>query len=358
MEEYLRQKLQYFNTKYFCKEIFSAEMVVFSSSAHLTEVPQAHSWRNQWWEPFAHWNVLVWLWHLISRAGTGWGANPNSLKAQQWCSQARCCKPLALALRKKSQEFFERWQLFWEKTSESKMQKIILVENCHLTCKSTSACWCCSLCMYCVSSPFSGPLWSFSELCRGSTVHSAEHQHSWAPMFSCMVPGLLWPPVTRGRQLCERAPVPAQNLCLSRLWGPGRQQELAPRRADICRGCWLCHGVWASCHCCFPGRDDAMKIISLPVVLHSPAVVPTAGTKCCHSFFLPFLFFSSSPPWLSQQNDNRRWRQGLGLVAELNPAQLVLLRNQMEKLFLPCSSPWRGSVISKNGFPSSNLCAR
>lgn len=93
-------KLQYFNKKYFCKEIFFTEMVVFSSALH-AEMPQAHSFcRSQWWDPSARWNGVVWLWHLISRAGAAWGAHPNSLKAQQWCSQARCCKPLALALTK------------------------------------------------------------------------------------------------------------------------------------------------------------------------------------------------------------------------------------------------------------------
>lgn len=128
------------------------------------------------WDPSAHWNGVVWLWHLISRAEAAQGANPNLLQAQQWCSQGRFRKPLALALRKV--KIFWRNDNSWKKTSECKMQKIVLVENCHLTCKSMSACWWCSLCIYCMPSPFYGQLWDFSELCRSSTVRSAQNQHS------------------------------------------------------------------------------------------------------------------------------------------------------------------------------------
>lgn len=69
------------------------------------------------------------------------------------------------------------------------MQKTVLIENCHLTCKSMSACWCCSLCIYyCVLSPFSGRLWHFSELCRGSTVHSARISIPKPPCFAALAP--------------------------------------------------------------------------------------------------------------------------------------------------------------------------
>lgn len=51
---------------------------------------------------------------------------------------------------------------------------------------------------------------------------------------------------------------------------------------------------------------------------------PSGGPHCRDQvlslvfFFSPLLFFSSSPPWLSQQNDsNRRGRWVLGLMAEL-----------------------------------------
>lgn len=46
-----------------------------------------------------------------------------------------------------------------------------------------------------------------------------------------------------------------------------------------------------------------------------------------------------------------------GSHGRTDPAQLVLLRNQTEKVFLPYSSPQHSSLISKNGFASSNLCA-
>lgn len=46
-----------------------------------------------------------------------------------------------------------------------------------------------------------------------------------------------------------------------------------------------------------------------------------------------------------------------GSHGRTDPAQLVLLRNQTEKVFLPYSSPQHSSLISKNGFASSNLRA-
>lgn len=110
----------------------------------------------------------------------------------------------------------------------------------------------------------------------------------------------------------------------------------------------------------FPGRDDAMKMSSLPVVFHGPAVVPTAGTKYCHCFFFffpPSLFFILSTMAFTAEWQQQEREMSFGSHGRTDPAQLVLLRNQTEKVFLPYSSPQHSSLISKNGFASSNSCA-
>lgn len=81
------------------------------------------------------------------------------------------------------------------------MQKMVLVEDFHLTFKTVCARWCCRLCLYCVPSPFFGQTWSFSELHRGSTVHLGENHKP--PCFAALAP---W---------AVRAPAAAVAACRS-----------------------------------------------------------------------------------------------------------------------------------------------
>lgn len=111
-----------------------------------------------------------------------------------------------------------------------------------------------------------------------------------------VVLGLLWQPVTHGRQLCREGAcsstksVPVQIV---RPWQAAGAGSTAGRHMQgmlaVPRGTSLLPLLRAAWR--FPGRDDAMKMSSLPVVLRGPAVVPTAGTKYCHCFFFPFSFF-------------------------------------------------------------------
>ena len=214
------------------------------------------------------------------------------------------------------------------------MQKMVLVENLHLTFKTACAYWCRSLCLYCVPSPFFGQTWSFSELRRGSTVHLENQRAAFGSLLVllrwlrglCALPLLPLQPVTRGRRLGgegTRSSTKSVPVQIARPWqaagagfAAGRHMQgtlgvprgrkppaTAAVRVRVLAGEGRC-------------RENEVLACGPP----RPGGTPHCGDQVLSPlffFFFPLFLFSSPSLWFSQQKDSdRRLRRGSGLIAE------------------------------------------
>lgn len=93
------------------------------------------------------------------------------------------------------------------------MQKIVLIENCHLTHKSMNACWCCSLCIHCVPSPFLADCGVFQS-CAGAAQSTQQRISIPQPLcFAALAPWAAHGPCLSWQAALRRGRLFQHKIC-------------------------------------------------------------------------------------------------------------------------------------------------